>query len=103
MNLQKLAERFRVLAMSKMFQSKRNGYVDLKGGGWGVEIHGAKQEPQHGDKVFIDLAYMDMEGFSEEFVDQVLGESTDLRGHKKYVCSIQTQEHIEKLLAQRLV
>ena len=58
----RLAERFRVLAMSKMFQSKRNGYVDLKGGGWGVEVHNAKQEPQHGDRVWIDLAYMGMEG-----------------------------------------
>lgn len=100
----RFAERFRVLAMSKMFQSKRNGYVDLKGGGWGVEVHNAKQEPQHGDRVWIDLAYMGMEGQSqEEFVDQVVGESTDLRGHKKYLCSIQTQKHIEKLLAQRPV
>ena len=89
--------------MSKMFQSKRNGYVDLKGGGWGVEDNGETGTAARGQGFRLISRIWGWRGIAEEFVDQVVGESTDLRGHKKYVCSIQTQEHIEKLLAQRPV
>jgi hypothetical protein len=79
---------------AKVHMDKRNHYIDLKGGGWGVIIH-SKTPPEHGDKVFIGL---DDGKSSEEFIDQVLNEQRDLKNHVSYVCSIQSQDTVERLI-----
>lgn len=94
MKLIEFAERYMKLA-SKAHMDKRNGYIDLKSGGWGVIIH-SKTQPEHGDSVFIRL---DDGNDVQEFVDQVLNEQRDLKNRIGYVCSIQSQEQVEQLVA----
>src|ERR1019366_6094675 len=86
---------------SKIHRNNKNGYIDLVSGGWGVEIH-SKTKPESGDKVFIDLSYLDNpptdQTFAEEIVDKVLSESRDLKNSIKYICSIQSQDQVKSIM-----
>ena len=100
-DLLQVTSKFEILAM-KIHRNKRNGYIDFKAGGWGVTIYGAKEPPQHGDRVWIDLSYLDnplADPNVEEIVDQVTGENTNLKGQIVYTCSIQSQERVEHVMA----
>jgi hypothetical protein len=86
---------------SKIHRNNKNGYIDLVSGGWGVEIH-SKTKPESGDKVFIDLSYLNDpptdQTFAEEIVDKVLSESRDLKNSIKYICSIQSQDQVKSIM-----
>lgn len=75
-------------------KNKHNGYIDLKTGGWGVDLH-SKTAPKPGDRIFI---FLDDGNFVEEFVDSVLNEYRDHRGHINYTVSIQSQDQVNQLI-----
>lgn len=91
---------------SKIHRDKRNGYLAFKDGTWGVGVY-SKTPPEPGDKVWIDLSYVENapagETSSEEFVAQTVGETRNLKGQVQYECTIQSQDDAERILGGKPV
>jgi hypothetical protein len=86
--------------VAALHRDKRNSYLALKGGGYGIEVY-SKTPPQPGDRVFIDLKQFGQDGFEEEFVNQVIGEHSDLKNRVIYECSIQSQENANRIMGKK--
>jgi hypothetical protein len=94
-------------AASYFHNNKKNGYVDLKGGGWGVLVD-TKHTPQPGDRVLISFDDNDdgsPKDSVEEIVKEVLhvypgvgGQSVKDGKLGKYLVSIVSQAQAEKIM-----
>lgn len=86
---------------SRVHDNKKNGYMDLKGGGWGVLVE-TRRAPQPGDRVLITLE----DGNTvEETVGEVLHTYPGSGGIPatdgklgKYLVSILSQEQAERIM-----
>jgi hypothetical protein len=85
---------------SKVHRDKKNGYIDLVDGTWGVVVYSAKDIPKPGDRVWIDLSGMDDPSLSsqEEIINQVLHLTRNSKNQVAYQCSIQSQSDAERIL-----